>query len=83
METELAQAIRELERDMVAMKVSNATLAVTLASLTAQVGQLERTLTTLNDTMNKGKGVLWLVLLIAGTLGAAASSVVKRVMEHA
>jgi prefoldin subunit 5 len=74
--------LRELERDLVTLKVAHATLAVTLTSLTAQVAQLERTLATLNDSMNKGKGVLWFILLIAGTMGAAITAVVKRVMEH-
>lgn len=72
--------IRELDRDMVALKISNAQLAVTVASLATQVTALQAAVKDLNDTMNQGRGALWGVMLIAGALGATIATVIKKAL---
>lgn len=79
-EQEVAEQIRELDRDMVSLKISNAQLAVTVASLATQVTALQGAVKDLNDTMNRGKGALWGVMLIAGALGATLATAVKKLL---
>lgn len=72
--------MRDLDRDVVALKVANAELAVEVKGLSKQVASLETAVKDLNDTMNRGKGALWGIMGIAGALGAVVSTVAKKLL---
>jgi hypothetical protein len=78
METpEVSDELRELGRDVVALKVSNAQLAVTVVGLTGEVVELKRATAELTATLNRGKGALWGLMLIAGAVGGLLPPVIK------
>lgn len=71
------EQLRELDRDVVALKVSNAQLAVTVSNLAQQVQALQLVTSELTATLNRGKGALWGLMLIAGAIGGVLSTVGK------
>lgn len=71
--------IRELERDLNALRVANAELAKSVEHLSTSVKALTETVTTLRDMMNQGKGALWLGVLAAGSAGALITTVLKKI----
>jgi hypothetical protein len=71
--------VRELERDISSLRVANAELAKSVEHLSASVRALTDTVSTLRDTMNQGKGALWLGVLAAGSVGALITTVLKKI----
>ena len=69
--------IRELDRDVVALKVSNAQLAVTVAGLSQQIQALQLTTSELTATLNRGRGALWGLMFAAGAVGSFVPTVLK------
>lgn len=72
--------MRELERDISALRVANAELAMSVEHLSASVKALTETVSVLRDMMNQGKGALWLGVLAAGSVGAVVSTIVKKLL---
>jgi hypothetical protein len=74
------QRITDMDRDIVALKVSNAQLAVTVSTLAGQVGELTKTVQDLNNTMHTGRGALLGVMFVAGATGAVVATVFKKLI---
>ncbi len=62
------------------LEIANATLAANFEHLSETVRTLAATVNDLNNTMNKGRGALWLMMAVAGGLGAVVVTVVKKVL---
>lgn len=71
--------VRELEAQVTNLRVDNAGLATSVEHLAGAVKTLTETVQDLRDTMNKGRGALWMAMLLAGGIGAALTTVIKRV----
>jgi hypothetical protein len=71
--------VRELEAQVTNLRVDNAGLATSVEHLAGAVKTLTETVQDLRDTMNKGRGALWMAMLLAGGIGAALTTVLKRV----
>lgn len=74
------EVLRDLERDVVGLKISNAELAGELKNLRKTVDNLELAVNKLTETLNRGKGAMWGIMLIAGSLGASLTTIVKKLM---
>jgi NADPH:quinone reductase-like Zn-dependent oxidoreductase len=74
--------IARLERDVVDLRVANASLASSVEHLALSVKALTETVTVLRDTMNQGKGALWLIVAAAGGVGAAITMALKQVFSN-
>lgn len=71
--------VRELEAQVTNLRVDNAGLATSVEHLAGAVKTLTETVQELRDTMNKGRGALWMAMLLAGGIGGALTTVIKRV----
>ena len=71
--------VRELEAQVTNLRVDNAGLATSVEHLAGAVKTLTETVQDLRDTMNKGRGALWMSMLLAGGIGAAVATVIKRI----
>lgn len=71
--------VRELEAQVTNLRVDNAGLATSVEHLAGAVKTLTETVQDLRDTMNKGRGALWMAMLLAGGIGAAVATVIKRI----
>lgn len=60
------------------LEIANAELATNITHLTATVKELSATVQDLRDTMNKGRGALWLALLAAGTIASIITTFAKK-----
>lgn len=74
------QRVFELEREVGNLRVNNAALGTSVEHLAKAVETLTDTVGELRDTMNKGRGALWLAMIIAGAMGAAVATGIKRVL---
>jgi hypothetical protein len=81
--TEQDQTIAQLERDVTDLRIANATLAASVEHLAKSVIALTKTVEVLRDTMNQGKGALWLIVAAAGGVGAAITMALRQVFQHA
>ncbi len=77
------QTIAQLERDVTDLRIANATLAASVEHLAKSVIALTQTVEVLRDTINQGKGALWLIVAAAGGVGAAITMAIKQVMGQA
>jgi prefoldin subunit 5 len=75
--------IRDLEREFSEMRAENAALTASVRHLTESVNALTQVVGTLRDVMNQGRGALWLGMLLAGSVGATAVIIVKRLFMGA
>jgi len=64
--------LQRLERDVSDLRVANSGLEVEVKNLSTQVHNLSDAVTKLNTTMSEGKGALWVVRIVFGTIGAGA-----------
>ena len=71
--------VRELEAQVTNLRVDNAGLATSVEHLAGAVKTLTETVQDLRDAMNKGRGALWMAMLLAGGIGAAVATVIKRI----
>jgi len=71
--------MRELEAQVTDLRIDNAGLATSVEHLAGAVKTLTETVQDLRDAMNKGRGALWMAMLLAGGIGAALTTVLKRV----
>jgi len=71
--------IRRMEQDLINARIANAELSSSVEHLTKAVDMLTITVATLRDTINQGRGAVWVIAAAAGTVGAFAGMLVKRV----
>lgn len=75
-----AVRIRQLEQEVSESKASNAALNASLNHLTDTVKELNQTVAALRDVMNQGRGALWLAMVIAGSIGATMTLIIKHIL---
>lgn len=61
------------------LEIANAKLATSVEHLSTTVGVLAGQVQNLNDTMNRGRGALWMAMATAGSIGALVATFAKRV----
>lgn len=64
------------------LEIENAKLATSLEHLTDSVKELTRTVQDLRDTMNRGKGALWIVVGASTLVGGAISAAFTKWVSH-
>jgi NADPH-dependent curcumin reductase CurA len=62
------------------LEVANARLAVSVEHLAASVAALTTTVQVLRDTMNQGRGAMWLLMAASGAIGAVSVTIVKKLL---
>lgn len=72
--------IHRLEVEVVNLRVQHAEFNGALSSLTKAVDELREVVQDLRDTMNKGRGAVWLFMAGAAALGSLVSLIVKKMM---
>ena len=75
------ERLRDLEEKVTQLRIAQGEFAASASHLAATVERLERLVGILNDTMNKGRGALWLAMVAAGGLGAATVTIARRVLN--
>lgn len=68
--TESDERVQKLEAEVTNLRISNATLSVAVEHLATAVKGLTETVQILRDTLNQGRGALWLALLAGGSISA-------------
>ena len=72
------ERLTTVEQQVGNLRVSNAELAKSVEHLSTAVAALTLTVQTLRDTINTGRGALWVIAGAAGTLGAIFATVFKK-----
>jgi NADPH-dependent curcumin reductase CurA len=62
------------------LEIANAKLATSVEHLSQTVTVLASTVQDLRDTMNQGRGALWLMMAAAGSIGAIIVTLAKKVL---
>ena len=62
------------------LEIANAKLATSVEHLSTTVTVLASTVQDLRDTMNQGRGALWLMMAAAGALGAIVVTFAKKLL---
>ena len=70
------------EERLTALEIENAKLAVSLEHLTDSVKELTKTVQDLRDTMNRGRGALWVVVGASTLVGGAISAAITKWLTH-
>lgn len=73
--------VRALEVQMTDLRVDNARLSESLDHLSSAVSDLTGVVQEFRDTMNKGKGAIWLFGFGATAIGGIASWVMTRLSQ--
>ena len=61
-------------------EIANAKLATSVEHLSSTVTILASTVQDLRDTMNQGRGALWIMMAAAGSIGAIIVTLAKKVL---
>lgn len=75
----MEQRIVSLEVEVTDLKVANAKLAVSVEHLAKAVDALSIVVQTQRDALNQGRGVLVTLMFVSGAVGAAVSTLLKKV----
>jgi NADPH-dependent curcumin reductase CurA len=62
------------------LEIANAKLATSVEHLSTTVTVLASTVQDLRDTMNQGRGALWLMMAAAGSVGAVIVTLAKKLL---
>ncbi len=76
--TESDERVQKLEAEVTNLRISNATLSVAVEHLATAVKGLTETVQVLRDTLNQGRGALWLALLAGGGVSAFLITVFRK-----
>jgi uncharacterized coiled-coil DUF342 family protein len=77
---EVEERIRRLEDDVMDLRVQGAEFNGSITALKEAVDELKEVVQDLRDTMNQGRGAVWLFMSGAAALGALASLILKKIM---
>lgn len=72
------ERLSTVEEQVTKLRVSNAELAKSVEHLSTAVTALTATVQVLRDTINTGRGALWVIAGAAGALGAVAALMFKK-----
>lgn len=78
---EADERVRKLEDEVTNLRVSNAQLSVAVEHLAAAVASLTTTVQVLRDTLNQGRGALWLAMILGGSVGAFLMLVLRKILH--
>ena len=76
--TESDERVQKLEAEVTNLRISNATLSVAVEHLATAVKGLTETVQILRDTLNQGRGALWLALLAGGSVSALFITIFRK-----
>lgn len=62
------------------LEIANAKLATSVEHLSSTVTILASTVQDLRDTINQGRGALWIMMAAAGSIGAIIVTIAKKVL---
>ena len=74
------ERIKDLEARVTDLRIANGELATSVAHLTTAVDNLTHTVQVLRDTVNQGRGALWLAMAASGGVGALLVVIGKRLL---
>lgn len=74
--------ILDLERDVTNLRVENAGLGKSVEHLSLSVEKLSEVVQELRDTMNKGRGALWILGSTAAGLGSITTIVAESIFRR-
>jgi hypothetical protein len=77
------ERISRLEDGLTQALVQNARLAAAVEHLSESVLGLQRTVGDLRDTMNKGRGALWVVVAASSVMGAVMATLISNAFGKA
>ncbi|HEU4600509.1 MAG TPA: DUF1515 family protein [Steroidobacteraceae bacterium] len=72
--------VQRLEVEVVELRVQNAEFSGSLTALKEAVSELKCVVQDLRDTMNKGRGAVWLFGIGAAALGGLVSAILKKLL---
>lgn len=75
------ERIRSLERQVSDLRVACGSLTASSSHLSAVVAELSGVVTTLNNTMNQGRGAIWFAMAAVGGAGALLVEFLKSIFE--
>lgn len=76
--TESDERVQKIEAEVTNLRISNATLSVAVEQLATAVKGLTETVQVLRDTLNQGRGALWLALLAGGSVSALFITIFRK-----
>jgi hypothetical protein len=72
--------IVKLEGGVTDLKIANAKLAVSVEHLAASVRSLVSTVDVLRDTINQGRGAVWVIVGVSGAIGALIAAGIAKLL---
>lgn len=77
------ERVHHVEQQVSDLRVANAALTKSVEHLAKTVDVLNLTVQSLRDTMNQGRGALWVIVGTAGALGAVIATIAGRYFKFA
>lgn len=74
----MEERVHRLEIEVVNLRIQHAEFNGALSSLEEAVDELREVVQDLRDTMNRGRGVIWLFGIGAAGLGSVLSAILKK-----
>lgn len=75
------ERMRDLEEKVTQLRITQGEFATSARHITTAVEELRKLVADLNNTMNRGRGALWMAMTAAGAFGAVLTTVVKRLFN--
>jgi hypothetical protein len=73
------ERVHHVERQVSDLRVANAALSSSVEHLAKTVDVLNITVQSLRDTINQGRGAIWVMVGAAGAVGAIIATMLKRI----
>jgi 6-phosphogluconate dehydrogenase (decarboxylating) len=77
------ERVHHVERQVSDLRVANAALSASVEHLAKTVDVLNVTVQSLRDTINQGRGAIWVMVGAAGAVGAVIATMIKRLFNLA
>lgn len=74
--------MNHVERQVTDLRVTNAALSASVEHLAKTVDALNATVQALRDTINQGRGAVWVMVGAAGAVGAVVTTVIGSFFKH-
>lgn len=74
------ERVQKLETEVTNLRISNATLSASVEHLATAVKSLTETVQILRDTLNQGRGALWLAMVTGGGIGALVAAFFRKMI---
>ena len=76
------ERVHHVERQVTDLRVANAALSASVEHLAKTVDVLNLTVQSLRDTINQGRGAVWVMVGAAGAVGALVTTVIGSFFKH-